>query len=205
MSPEIFTEEQRDALQEIANIGMGQAGSSIARIFDEFIQLSIPLILLVRPHEIGGAIQRIVREERVCAVRQAFHGELRGEALLIYGEGRCRELAELMGHDGALDDVTQNELLMDVTNVLVGASLGGIAEQLKVDVGFSAPSMAAERVAANEVITAQEMKSSCALFIEVNFRVESHSFACHLITLLPEKDIHAVCKAVDRFIENLSC
>lgn len=205
MIPEIFTEEQRDALQEIANIGMGQAGSSIARVFDEFIHLSIPRILVVQPHEIGSAIQRIVCEERVFAVRQAFHGELRGEALLIYGEDRCRQLAELMGYDGDFDEATQNELLMDVTNVLVGACLGGITEQLKVDVGFSAPTMAAESAAANEVIRAEEVNSPCALFIEVNFRVESHSFACHLIILMPERDIHAVGKAVDRFIESVSC
>jgi len=40
-----LNEDQRDALQEIANIGMGQAGSSIAKVWGEFVHLSIPRIV----------------------------------------------------------------------------------------------------------------------------------------------------------------
>ena len=45
----MLSQDQKDALQEIANIGMGQAGASIARVLDEFVQLSIPRILVVPP------------------------------------------------------------------------------------------------------------------------------------------------------------
>lgn len=202
MSAAILSEEQRDALQEVANIGMGQAGASIATILDEFVQLSIPRILILRPEEIGEAIGTAVGGGAVSAVRQAFHGHLRGEAIVIYGHQRCNDLAELMGYEADLDPATEHELLLDVTNVLVGACLGGIAEQLKTDVGFSAPSVAADRVSAADLIRAEEVKSTCALFLEVNFKLEQRSFACHLIMLMPEAEIVSVGAAVDRFIES---
>ena len=41
--------QQRDALAELVDIGMGQAGDRLARLLDTFIQLSIPRIALVRP------------------------------------------------------------------------------------------------------------------------------------------------------------
>jgi len=44
----MLTRDQKDALQEIANIGMGQAGASIAKVLGEFIQLSVPRILIFR-------------------------------------------------------------------------------------------------------------------------------------------------------------
>lgn len=45
----MLTEDQKEALREIANIGMGQAGSTIAQVLGEFVQLSIPRILIVPP------------------------------------------------------------------------------------------------------------------------------------------------------------
>jgi chemotaxis protein CheC len=77
-----------------------------------------------------------------------------------------------------------------------------MAEQLKTDVGFSAPSMAADRVSPAIVVRGEEMRAACALFMEVNFHLERRSFACHLIMLMPEEEIAAIGDAVDRFMEN---
>ena len=64
---------QRDALGELVNIGMGQAGESLARLFDRFIQLSIPRIELIEPAQVAGAIAALVGTDGpVIAVRQAF-------------------------------------------------------------------------------------------------------------------------------------
>lgn len=46
---------------------------------------------------------------------------------------------------------------------------------------------------------------STALLVEVDFRLENRSFACHLVILMPEDEIRALMQAVDRFLEFLSC
>ena len=94
-----LTGDQRDALQEIANIGMGQAGSSIARIWGEFVRLSIPRIANVERLDIPTVLQQLVGEKNILAVRQAFHGQIRGEVIIVFSGGPPRELAELMGYD----------------------------------------------------------------------------------------------------------
>ena len=38
-----LTEEQRDCLQEVTNVAMGQAGDNLARLLDTFVILSIPI------------------------------------------------------------------------------------------------------------------------------------------------------------------
>ena len=78
-----LSDDQRDALQEIANIGMGQAGSSIAKIWGEFVRLSIPRIANVERQEIPAVLQQLVGEKNILAVRQAFHGQLRGEVIIV--------------------------------------------------------------------------------------------------------------------------
>ena len=82
-----LTGDQRDALQEIANIGMGQAGSSIAKIWGEFVRLSIPRVANVERQDIPTVLQQLVGEKNILAVRQAFHGQIRGEVIIVFSGG----------------------------------------------------------------------------------------------------------------------
>ena len=197
----MLSQDQKDALQEIANIGMGQAGASIARVLDEFVQLSIPRILVVPPQEVPAALASAVGDRTVSAVRQAFHSAMRGEAIVIYGENRCNDLADLMGYERDLDHSSERELLLDVSNILVGACLGGIAEQLAMSIGFSAPSLLVDAVPIEDLLTSCEISWDTALLVEVSFRLEQRSFACHLVMLLPESEVAELATALDRFLE----
>lgn len=200
----MLSQDQKDALQEIANIGMGQAGASIAEVLGEFVQLSIPRVLIVPPEEVPVALAWTVGEGPVSAVRQAFHSVMRGEALVIYGEQRCNDLADLMGYEREfLDHAAERELLLDVSNILVGACLGGIAEQLQLDIGFSAPSLMADSIPLADLLQDADISWRTALLVEVNFRLEQRSFACHLVMLMPDGEVAALAEALDRFLENL--
>lgn len=197
----MLTADQKDALQEIANIGMGQAGEAIAQVLNEFVTLSIPRILILQPQLITPELARMVNSEHVSAVRQAFHGNMRGEALVLYGAQRCADLADLMGYEEDLDHATELEILLDISNILVGACLGGIAKQINIDIGFSAPSLMADHVPIGEMMKASNVSWQHALLVEVNFQLEQRSFACHLILLMPEQEIKILAGALDRFLE----
>lgn len=197
-----LTGDQRDALQEIANIGMGQAGSSIARIWGEFVRLSIPRIANVERLDIPTVLQQLVGEKNILAVRQAFHGQIRGEVVIVFSGGPPRELAELMGYDDT-DRVEEIELMLDVANILVGACLGGVASTLDVDIGFSAPSIMGLDIAPRDLIPLSEIQHNRALFIEVCFTLETKSFACHLVVMMPPSEIARLGKELDRFLEAL--
>ena len=198
----MLTEDQTEALQEIANIGMGQAGASIAEVLGEFVQLSVPRILIVPPEEVPVALARTIGENTVSAVRQAFHSSMRGEALVIYGEKRCVDLADLMGYEHGLDHAAERELLLDVSNMLVGACLGGIAEQLKMTIGFSAPSLMADSIFLEDLFKTSETPWNTALLVEVTFSLEQRSFACNLLILMPENEVAHLAAALDHFLED---
>jgi chemotaxis protein CheC len=199
----MLTDDQKEALQEIANIGMGQAGSSIAQVLGEFVVLSIPRILVVPPEEVPTALAKNLGEGTVSAVRQAFFSAMRGEALVVFGQHRCNDLADLMGYEDELDHVAELELLLDVSNILVGACLGGIAEQLQLNIGFSAPSLMADALPLERLLQDTPVPWSTALLVEVNFSLEKRSFACQLVILMPENEVQALVQAVDRFLESL--
>jgi chemotaxis protein CheC len=190
---------QRDALGELVNIGMGQAGESLARLFDRFIQLSIPRIDLIEPAQVAGAIATLVGTDGpVIAVRQAFSSRIRGEALAIYPAAGCEGLADLVGYP----DVTTDELLLEVSNILIGACVSGIASQFALDLTFSPPSILG-RTSAAELFDGRTLPWDRALIAEVNFRVVEQPFCCHLLTFWPDSSLAVLMRAVDTFLAEL--
>lgn len=199
----MLTTDQIETLQEIANIGMGQAGASIAKVLEQFVVLSIPRIVFLQPDKLADELTRTAGEGHASAVRQAFHSEMCGEAIVIFGEQRCNDLADLMGHEEKPSRAAEMELLLEMTNILVGACLSGITKQLEAEIRFSAPSLLADRVPIAELFNISNVSWQNALLVEVNFRLEQRSFACHLIMLMAEEEIRALTTSLDRFLEKL--
>lgn len=206
MSNLSLNQDQIDTLQELVNIAMGQAGDSLARILDTFVELSVPRIRVVTVDELTPTVINMVDSQQlITAVRQAFYNshKLHGEAVMLYGEKGCNELADLMGYEGELDHTAEQELLLDVSNVLVGACLNGLAEQLATDLSFSAPSIMAQQSPVQMVMTPENLSWSHALLVEVNFGLENRDFKSHLLMLMAEEAIIALGAALDKFLESL--
>ena len=92
MSMQSLTPDKTDTLQEIVNIAMGQAGDSLARVLDSFVQLSVPRIKLMEVASIGPGIAELVKNDMlITAVRQSFYDDLSGEAITIFSAEGCRE------------------------------------------------------------------------------------------------------------------
>ena len=204
-----LTNDQRDALQELTNIAMGQAGSSLATLLDAFVVLSVPRIRVVEVVELPATLAELVgKNNLVSAVRQSFHGYLRGEVIIIFGEPGTHALADLMGYEGELEESGQAELLLDVANVLSGACLGGMMEQIRnftetngpAELSFSMPSIMARDVPAHAIINPQKVQWTHSLLLEVNFTIKDRNFVAHLTMLMPEDGIAKIRGIIDEFI-----
>ncbi len=209
MSIAPLSPDQRDSLQEITNIAMGQAGASLATLLYTFVNLSVPRINLLALPDVSGSIRNLVGSDvEVTAVRQSFQGYLMGEAIVIYQQAGCKELASMLGHTDELNQAAETELLLDVANILVGACLVGITEQLKGiskennsgELRFSAPSVMAMNVPPETLINPEKLSWTHALLVEVNFTLENRNFVSHLVMLMPEKTIEKIRGVLDEFI-----
>jgi len=187
---------------------MGQAGSSLATLLDEFVDLSIPRIRVLQLAEAPSALAELVGPKaEVSAVRQSFQGYLRGEAIVIFTEPGCHVLADLLGYEELVDG-DDTELLLDVANVLTGACLGGMVEQIRgfmpatgaMELSCSMPSVMARQASAAKLLDPDRAGWSHALLMEVNFTLKSRNFVAHLIMLMPEDGILKLQQIVDEFI-----
>jgi len=202
-----YSEDQRDALQEIVNVAMGQAGDSLARLLEVFVTLSVPKIKTLRPSEVRSALRCFVDAEYVSAIRQSFHDDLgqaglRGEALVVFGDDSFKELAELLAYeDEELSEEAEQELLLDIANVLSGACLTGVAEQFEDELSFSAPSFLGQHISVDRLFETERVQWEMALSVEINYTLENRSFNCDLLLLMPDSAIDFLAAKLDKLLE----
>jgi chemotaxis protein CheC len=189
----LLSEDQRDCLQEITNVAMGQAGSHLARLLDVFVVLSIPNVSVLNPVDIAMALQSLNREnpdEIVHGVCQGFiGGGIAGEAMLIFHGTDFNDLAELLKYDRNPDQQTRYELLMDTANVLNGACLRGLAQQLDTHFSFGPPMLLGQHCNISDLLQKNNMKWKQALVVEINYSIENRKINCDLLLVVAEHSI----------------
>ncbi|KPK40964.1 MAG: chemotaxis protein CheC [Gammaproteobacteria bacterium SG8_47] len=176
--------------QEIANVAMGRAADMLARLLDAFVVMPIPSVNMLEPTELQMALAHVGDGDSVWAVCQGFIGAgIAGEALLIFRESSFPDIAELMHFDGDLDDGAQVELLMDIANVLIGACLKGIADQLDFKFSQGHPLVLGRHVEVSDLVERNAGRWRKSLAIELGCTIENRNVSCDLLLLFTEDSI----------------
>ena len=197
----VLREDQRDCLQEISNVAMGQAGDNLARLLDTFVILSIPHVAVLSPQEIAMAVQTVNTED-VSGVCQGFiGGGVAGEAMLLFNDTSFKDLATLMEYDFELNEAAEREVLVDATNVLVGALLRGLAEQLDIEFSFGPPAILGQHQELDKLLASSSIRWDKALVIEVNYQIEGHNVQCDLLVVITERSLELLINKLDYLID----
>ncbi|CAG9296923.1 response regulator [Celerinatantimonas diazotrophica] len=186
--------DYRDQYQEIANVAMGRAGDLLARMLGAFVVLPIPNVNILAISELHMALTAVAEDDSISAVCQGYIGAgINGEALLLFHDSSFEDLARLMRYEGDLDDAGQLEVLMDVANILIGACLKGIADQLDMNFSQGHPVVLGQHTNINELIEASTRQwKSKTLAIEINYAIENHNIKCDLLLLFTEDSLPTI-------------
>ena len=180
----------RDCYQEIANVAMGQAGDLLARLLDVFVVLPIPNVNLIEVSELSMALSAVEAHESTSGVCQGFIGAgISGEALLILNDSSFKDVASLMHYQYDVDESTELELLMDMSNVLIGACLKGISEQLDMSFSQGHPVVLGQHRKISELIATNSTKWKRTLAIEISYNIENYPIKCDLLLLFTEESM----------------
>jgi chemotaxis protein CheC len=198
-----LSEEQRDALQELMNVAMGQAADRLARLTETFVTLSVPRIHPVDVTNTSLLDQLMLASQPAIITRQSFLGRLRGEVLVCFGENGANQLAGLMGYEGEEKDSIQDELILDVTNILTGACINGLAQQVELKLSYGSQALLSRGRELQEVLGTQEFRGHQALVLEIHFEVATLSFYCDLLVCITEDTVATVIEVIDNLLSDI--
>ncbi|GGB33187.1 response regulator [Oceanisphaera marina] len=171
-------------LQEMANIAMGQATSLLAQLLGVFIHQPIPKVAFIARSELNMAICVSDSNHQYSRVCQGFVGAgVSGEALLLFSDSCSKQMAKLLHYDDLNSSAPEMEVLLDMSNILFGAFIKGLGEQLDISFGLGQPGMLGQHQPPDELLEhhqpAQEL-----LCIEIPYELEQQHINCNLLVLL---------------------
>ena len=186
--------EKLDAYREMANVAMGQAGECLAKLLGEFIDLPLPNVNLITNTELHMAIADIQCNESVSAVSQGFiSAGINGEALVIFNDSNFSNMVKLLKYtDDKSTSSLELEALMDVSNILIGACLRALSEQLHTVFSHNHPIILGRHCELDDILKTTKNRKEDMLAIEIAYSIKSQNINFDLLLLFPNKSIDLV-------------
>ena len=185
-----------DAFREVVNVAMGGAAALLARVLGVFIHLPVPNVNILEVGELHMALADVQRGEGHTAVCQGFiGGGIAGEALLIFHDSEVDDMAKLLQWFSR--DYSSMEMLLDLSTVLIGACLSGIAKQIDVQFSKSHPMVLGEHTSIDELIRLNRARWKSTLAVEISYSIEGHQIHFDLLLLFTEDSVALLSNKLD--------
>ena len=182
-------EDQRDALQELLNISMGQAANSLAQLIETKIDISIPKITSVTPTQLYSLL---FETNNSFYTRQSFLGDVHGEVMSVLSRSGLNEVATLMEYDAPLSKEDIQEIILELCNILAGACLAGLSEQLELTTNLNMPTLFSP-----DKGNFDELQWQHSLVMEVQFVVAISSFSMRVVFCLDDESLSRIKATLD--------
>ncbi|MGL1105055.1 response regulator [Vibrio parahaemolyticus] len=181
---------RRDIYMEVANVSIGRAADALARHFDVFVQLPLPNVNIFEVSELHMALRDLASHDNVSGVCQGFCGEgIAGEALVILSDSSVSDLKKLMKVPADSQELEELELLMDISNILVGSFLNGLGEQSEVRFFQSPPVLLGQHISIDSIIESTTGAFKRTMTFEVSYNIEGTSIRCDLLFMFVDESL----------------
>jgi len=185
-------EEQRDALQELLNISMGQAANSLAQLIETKIDISIPKITSVTPTQLYTLL---FETQNAFYTRQSFLGDVHGEVMSVLSQSGLNEVASLMEYDAPLSKEDIQEIILELSNILAGACLAGLSEQLELSTNLNMPTLFSPQKA-----NFDELQWQHSLVMQVQSAIAISSFSMRVVFCFDDESLTRMKATLDELL-----
>lgn len=195
-----LSESQSDALTELISIGFGRAAASLSRLTGYRVELDVPQVAVHPIADLHTALSGFLRGD-IATVHQVFSGPVAGDALLVLDARGAGTVKELLTNEPALPisvDVSAQEVVTEVGNILLNACLGMFGNLLQVHLSFSVPRLSLESLTAMlDSLTIGHEELRYALVVHAAFRLRDGSVSGYLVMVLSVASLDRLLRAVE--------
>lgn len=202
---DLLTELERDALAELANIGVSRAAASLRKMVGQQVLLSVPSVEVVS-HKTAAAVMSEREGDDLIAVRQDFSGSFSGRALLIFPHSNSLVLVRaVVGDDVPHDDVQamEEEALAETGNIILNGCLATIANMLQLSLEMSLPSVLRGSGPQLLEIEGPKRGEGLVLFLYINFSIKDLDIRGYIAVLMDLPALANLKRLLAEFIERV--
>jgi len=191
----VLSEDHKDALQEFMNISMGRAANKLATLLNLHVTISVPNIRLATTEDFEHFQSN---ESHYIYTRQSFFGDMDGELITLLSRKGCEQVVSDLNYIKGCDDSDEigiEESILDISNILSGASLIGLCQQIEVKTKIHPPVIFEPM---KQPLPIHQWKLS--LIMEISFLVEKASFSAKTVICFADKELDRVLVHLDELM-----
>jgi chemotaxis protein CheC len=180
MSLARYTDQQLDALRELANIGSGTAGTALSSLLGRPIGLSVPN---AKALELADAVEAAGDpEDVVWGVVVPVTGQVDATALLVIPDADAATMCSILGVEA--DTETGRSALGEIGNIMVSSYVGALATMTGFVLDLRPPESTRDMLGAvvTSVLAARSDAHELALVLDSELEVGGE--ACTLSFML---------------------
>jgi chemotaxis protein CheC len=133
-----YTTLQLDVIKELANVGGGNAATSISQLINEPVSMTVPTIKILDYNEVFTQIMS--EDVMVNSVIMEMTGSAEGMFLFITSDKVSEDLVNMMLPSGMdINDELRESAIKELVNILVTSYLNAIAHMVTVNLISSVP------------------------------------------------------------------
>jgi chemotaxis protein CheC len=181
-----LTELERDALAELANIGVSRAAASLRKMVGQQVMLSVPSVEVVS-QKTAGALVAEREGNNLVAVQQEFAGAFAGRAMLIFPQAKSLELIRaIVGPEVDASDAKdiEEEALAETGNVILNGCLATMANILHQSLTVSLPVVRRGTGVRLFQLNDTSTDSGLVLFLYINFSISDLDIRGYIAMLM---------------------
>lgn len=179
-----LNDAQMDVLQEIGNIGAGNAATALSLLLNEKVSISVPKIRLT---DFDTAINALGGTETMTVgVLVNYSGEANGIIMFLLNMEDAKSITNMLVQDDTQGEEL-NELklsaIQEIGNILGSSYINSISALTGLSIRISIPYTAIDMAGALMSVPIIEFGAigEKVMFIEENFSSDTHSLISHII------------------------
>lgn len=196
---------ERDALAELANIGVSRAAASLRKMVGQQVLLSVPSVEVVT-QKAAGALVAEREGDNLVAVQQAFSGSFSGRAMLIFPQAKSLELIRaIVGPDLPPNDAKdiEEEALAETGNIILNGCLATMANILHQSLQVQLPEVKRGTGARLFQLNEASTDSGLVLFLYINFSILDLDMRGYIAMLMDLPSLAALKVLLGEFISSV--
>ena len=143
MNNDKYTSMQLDFIKELANVGGGNAATSISQLIKKPVNMTLPIIDLIDYEELYETT--MAEDTVVNAVIMKMFGDAEGTFLFVTSDGSLNDLINMMMPNGiVLTDELSQSGIKELVNILVTSFVNAISKLVNINIISSVPVLTME-------------------------------------------------------------
>lgn len=205
----LFTDTQKDILQEIMNIAFGNATADLAEVVDIYVVLSVPNIEIIGTGELPGYIIKTIETyAQTTIINQKFSGDFKGSGFFVFPNVARRDLLSILEdsepefcNSGPVVSL-EKEIIIEIGSILIGACVGKISELLNTSVMYSPPQVVQDKSVESESFVNSFDPSQSVIAMKTVFNFEKKDIKGFILLITDQESIEWLRSALDKFMES---